>query len=44
MVNKSHKFCLVVFLISGFVLILMALITKTKMSLEGTVKVGINGK
>ncbi len=43
MVNKSQKFCSGVLLISSFALILIALINKTKMSLEGTVKVGING-
>lgn len=43
MVNKSQKFCLGALLISSFVLILIGLIAKTKVSLEGTIKVGING-
>jgi len=44
MVSRAQKFCSGVFLISGFVIILMMLVTKIKVSLEGSFKVGINGK
>lgn len=43
MANKTQDLYLGLFLVSGLLLLLITLVAKTKMTIEGNFKAGING-